>query len=242
MDKVTLIVPTLNELKGMKEVMPLIKPEWYNQLIVLDGQSKDGTIEWAKSQGYSIFIQQGKGMWNAYKELFESGLVEGDIVITFSPDWNSLPEAIPELVKKVREGNDMVIASRYRDSIRSYDDTKLTRLGNIWLTGLVNLFCWCHYTDTLNMYRAYRKDIIQKLSLLEPIPWVYRFLLKVSTLTSWESVMAIRAIKRGLRVAEIGYDELLSISDYQGKRRRQNAFQHGFAILAQIVYEGLFRK
>ncbi|MBM4419945.1 MAG: glycosyltransferase, partial [Chloroflexi bacterium] len=39
--------------------------------------------------------------------------VTGDIVITFSADGNCIPEVIPELIARMREGYDMVIASRY---------------------------------------------------------------------------------------------------------------------------------
>ena len=43
--KVTLIIPTLNELGGMKLIMPRIRMEWVDQIIIVDGGSKDGTIE-----------------------------------------------------------------------------------------------------------------------------------------------------------------------------------------------------
>lgn len=46
--KVTLLIPVLNEIGGMKEIMPKIRREWYDQLIVVDGGSGDGTIEFAK--------------------------------------------------------------------------------------------------------------------------------------------------------------------------------------------------
>ncbi|MEI7999371.1 MAG: glycosyltransferase family 2 protein, partial [Candidatus Omnitrophota bacterium] len=59
--KVTLLIPTLNEIGGMKAIMPLIKKEWYDQLLVVDGQSTDGTIEYCKEQGIPIYIQQKKG-------------------------------------------------------------------------------------------------------------------------------------------------------------------------------------
>ena len=51
--KVTLLVPTLNEIHGMKSIMPRVKPEWCDQILVLDGQSTDGTAEYAKKQGYA---------------------------------------------------------------------------------------------------------------------------------------------------------------------------------------------
>ncbi len=52
--KHTMLVMTLNEIDGMKAVMPRVRPEWLDQIIVVDGGSKDGTIEWAKEQGYEV--------------------------------------------------------------------------------------------------------------------------------------------------------------------------------------------
>ncbi|MCX5680916.1 MAG: glycosyltransferase family 2 protein, partial [Candidatus Omnitrophica bacterium] len=59
--KVTLFIPTLNEAEGMKAIMPRIKKEWYDQILIVDGQSTDGTIEYVKQQGYQLVIQKKKG-------------------------------------------------------------------------------------------------------------------------------------------------------------------------------------
>lgn len=56
--KVTLLIPTLNEIDGMRAIMPLIKKEWCDQIIILDGKSTDGTIEYAKKQGYFVYVQK----------------------------------------------------------------------------------------------------------------------------------------------------------------------------------------
>jgi len=106
--KITLLVPTLNEEEGMKRIMPRIKKEWYDQLLILDGGSTDGTVEYAKEHGYDVYVQKQKGFRHAYTEALP--LIKGDVVLTFSPDGNSIPELIPELVNKMKEGYDMVIA------------------------------------------------------------------------------------------------------------------------------------
>ncbi len=55
---VTLLVPTLNEIDGMKTIMPKIKPEWVDQILVVDGQSTDGTAEYAREQGYDARTEE----------------------------------------------------------------------------------------------------------------------------------------------------------------------------------------
>jgi glycosyltransferase involved in cell wall biosynthesis len=95
--KYTLIIPTLNEIDGVREIMPKIRGEWYDQLIIADGNSTDGTIEYLREKGYPVYLQKKKGMRNAYMEIYD--LIEGDIIMTFSPNGNSLPDLIPQLLR-----------------------------------------------------------------------------------------------------------------------------------------------
>src|SRR3977135_3304286 len=80
----TLLVPVWNEIVGMKEIMPQVRREWVDQILILDGGSTDGTVEWARSQGYEVHVQKQPGMRQAYMEAMP--LVRGDVIITFSPD------------------------------------------------------------------------------------------------------------------------------------------------------------
>ena len=43
--KVSLLAMTLNEINGMKAIMPKIRRDWVDQIIVVDGGSTDGTVE-----------------------------------------------------------------------------------------------------------------------------------------------------------------------------------------------------
>src|SRR6187397_2600191 len=109
--RVTLFVPVLNEIDGMKAILPHVRPEWYDQILIADGGSSDGSVEYAQSLGMETYVQKRRGIRFAYMEAWP--LIRGDIVITFSPDGNCPVEAIPRLIEKMREGYDMVVASRY---------------------------------------------------------------------------------------------------------------------------------
>ena len=231
--KVTLLVPTMNELECVKKVMPLVNRKWVDQILILDGNSQDGTVEWCKEQDYEVYVQKEPGMWNAYREVYNSGLIRGTVVITFSPDGNSLPEAIPELMTMMGEGYDMVIGSRYYNGMKSPDDTKLTHLGNRLFTWMCSWRGNFRYTDALVMLRAYNvKSCVWNLGFLDEPNWLQKKLIGMSNLYGWESSMSIRAARKRLKVAEI-----YELEPKAYRERRQNTLVHGFVIGTQILHE-----
>lgn len=202
--KSTLLVLTLNEVEGMKIIMPQIKKEWCDQIIIVDGGSTDGTIEWALENNYTLLVQKQKGIRFAYFEVLP--MIEGDLVITFSPDGNSPPYAIPALVDKMNEGFDLVIGSRYLKPAKSYDDDFMTAFGNWFFTRTVNFLHGGHYTDAMVILRAFKKSLIYDLDLHKEES--YRLPEKLfRTIISWEPLMSVRAAKCRMNVGELPVDE-----------------------------------
>ena len=129
--KVSLFIPTLNEIEGVKAIMPRVKREWFDEVIIVDGNSTDGTREYLESLGYSVLSQTVPNLMGAWWQGFQAAT--GDVIVLFSPDGNSIPELLPALIKKMREGYDMVTVSRYKDDAKSEDDDLLSKLGNGFL-------------------------------------------------------------------------------------------------------------
>jgi len=233
--KTTLLILTLNEIDGMKAVMPKIKREWCDQIIVLDGGSTDGTIEYARDQGYFVYIQKQPGFRHAYCEVLP--YIEGDVIITFSPDGNSIPELIPDLINKMAEGYDMVIASRYLGPAKSYDDDWITAFGNWLFTKTINLLHGGCYTDAMVIFRAYKKKIIYDLELDRDEGYALAEKL-FRTKISWEPLLSVRAAKRKLRIAEIPGDEPPRI----GGERKLQILRWGAAYYFQFIRERFVNK
>jgi glycosyltransferase involved in cell wall biosynthesis len=231
--KITLLIMTLNEIDGMKAIMPLVNSEWCDQIIVVDGGSTDGTIEWARDQGYKVYVQKQHGFRHAYTEVMP--LVSGDVIITFSPDGNSIPELIPDLIAKMSEGYDMVIVSRYLESAKSEDDDVVTGFGNWLFTRTVNVLHGGNYTDAMVIYRAYRRQIVFDLELEKEEG--YRLAEKLfHTHISWEPLLSVRAAKRKLKVAEIPGDEPPRI----GGKKKLKILKWGAAYYFQFIREIFF--
>jgi glycosyltransferase involved in cell wall biosynthesis len=227
MATVTLLIPTLNEVIGMREIMPRIQRDWVDQILILDGGSTDGTIEYARDHGYELHIQTQPGIRQAYMEVLPK--IRGEILLTFSPDGNSIPELIPPLIAKMNEGFDMVIVSRYLRGAKSDDDDRLTGFGNWLFTRTVNLLHGGHYTDVMVIYRAYRTRLVAELELNED-RW-YRTPEKLfRTRISWEPMLSARASRRKLKLAEIPGDEPPRI----GGERKLQVWKWGAAYYFQF--------
>jgi len=231
--KVTLLIPTLNEIEGMKQIMPRIKREWVDQIIILDGNSTDGTVEYAKNQGCDVVTQRRKGLRQGYMEVMKH--IVGDIVITFSPDGNSVPELIPPLIEKMKKGYNMVIVSRYAKGAKSYDDDAITAFGNWMFTFLINFLFGARYTDAMVMFRAWRKEIIYNLEINKEVKFPFWEDI-VGVWVSWEPQLSIRCAKRKLRCAEIPGDEPKRIYG----ERKMRPFITGSAVLFQVIQELFF--
>ncbi|MEK6627797.1 MAG: glycosyltransferase family 2 protein [Bdellovibrionota bacterium] len=214
----TLVVPTLNEITAIQVIMPQIKKEWVDQILIVDGGSNDGTLEYFKTHGYEVHSQSKRGFGEAMKQGML--MAKGDIIIEFTPDGNSLPESIPQLIQKVHEGYDLVVASRYKDSAKSLDDDWLTGFGNWMFTKIVNFLFKAQITDILVGYRAYRKDIALKLNLDAPG-------------LSWPCQTTLRFQWQGYKVTEIGADEPPRI----GGERKMRPFKTGIEIVKTILRE-----
>jgi glycosyltransferase involved in cell wall biosynthesis len=219
----------------MKAIMPQIDPEWVDQIIITDGGSKDGTVEWAREQGYQVHIQSRPGFRYCYFEILD--MIEGDVVLTFSPDGNSIPELIPELIEKMKEGHDMVIASRYKDDAKSEDDDMITGFGNWLFTKTVNVLHGGKYTDAMVIFRAYRTQIIYDLDLNKDSSYSIPETLFRCKL-SWEPLLSVRAAKRKLKVTEIPGDEPPRI----GGERKLLILQWGAGYYFQFLWEKFFWK
>lgn len=203
-EKTTLLVLTLNEIEGVRVIMPQISREWFDQIIIADGGSTDGTIEWAQANGYEIYIQKKKGIRHAYLEVLPH--IKGEVVLCFSPDGNCPTALIPSLLDKMREGYDLVIGSRYLGAAESEDDDIVTGFGNWLFTKTVNVLHGASYTDAMVIFRAFKKSLVYELDLDREESYLLPERL-FGTVISWEPLMSVRAAKARKKITEIAVGE-----------------------------------
>ncbi len=157
---VTLLLPVLNEIQGLKATLPFIERQWVDEILVVDGGSTDGSVEFAHEQGVRVIEQRRPGLeWAVYDAIRE---LDTDYVIEFSPDGNCPVEVLPDLVERIGQGYDLVVVSRYLPPAKSEDDTWLTAFGNWMFSRMVRYLGRFPITDALTIYRGFRRDIVFK--------------------------------------------------------------------------------
>lgn len=221
--KVTLIACTLNEIETVPKTLPLIDRSCVDEIIVVDGGSTDGTIEWCRANGYTVHSQASRGYGAGIRDAV--AIAQGDIIIEYPPDGSSKPEYLRPLIQKITgEGYDFVVASRYKDGAKSEDDDALTGVGNWGFTTATNILFGTRYTDVLVGYRAYRKALFYTLGL-------------DANGLSWPLQESIRFARAGHKVTEIGADEPKRV----GGERKMRPFKTGMEIL-KIMMRELFKR
>ena len=202
--KITLFIPTLNERLSMEQIMPKVDTSLFCQILVSDGNSKDGTADYARSLGYDVHLQRQKGIRFAYIEAWPK--ITGDYVITFSPDGNCPPEDLPKLIQKVKEGFDMVVASRYLPPAKSDDDGLITGFGNWLFTRTVNLLHGGAYTDAMTIFRIYRTSLFAELGLDREEAYALPEKLYFTKM-GIEPLLSVRAARAKCKISEIPSNE-----------------------------------
>jgi glycosyltransferase involved in cell wall biosynthesis len=216
----TLLLPTLDEIEAVRVIVPQLRKEWVDEILVIDGGSTDGTVDYLRAAGLTVHMQTVRGYGEGLLEGIQ--LAKGDVIIEFNPDGNCIPADIPRIIAKLNEGYDLVIGSRYRDGARSDDDDFVTALGNWMFTRIVNLLFGTRYTDALVGFRAYRRELALRLKL-------------DATGLSWPCQTSTRFARAGLRVTEIPAHEPARI----GGKRKMMPLRTGWQITMLILRDFL---
>ena len=215
---IALLLPTLNEIDGIKAIVPYIDRALVDDIIVIDGGSKDGTVEYAMTTGLTVVTQLRPGLQHAIFDVARS--LPHDYVIEFSPDGNCKADQLSELVAKIREGHDHVVVSRYLEHAVSEDDDQVTAFGNWMFSRLMRPLASFPITDALNIYRGYRRDI-----LLDPD---FEFYMRGPVL---EPLITGICALRGRSAVEIPGDEPVRI----GGETKRSITYNGSMILLMIL-------
>lgn len=216
MNKISIIVITLNEVHSIADVLNEIPSSVADEVLVVDGYSTDGTVELVKKMGYPVIFQEGVG----YGAAFSTGVKysRGDVLVLMDSDGSHNPKDIPLLLEKISTGYDVALGSRYLIGSRSYDDTLIRYIGNKLFTFLTNRIHRMNISDSLYMFVAAKRKVFDSIELKsKDFGYCVEF--------------PIKAYKAGFKFAEVPSSERKRIAG----KSRVNAFWDGLKILKVIL-------
>jgi Glycosyl transferase family 2 len=222
--QVSVVVPAMNEEQNIGHVLALL-PEGLHEVILVDGNSKDKTIDVARAAYPSIKVlsQTGRGKGDAFRTAFAA--VTGNLVVMLDADGSADPAEIPSFVEALEAGADFAKGSRYLKGGGSADITLLRRLGNTCLSGSANLLHGTHFTDLCYGYNAFWTRCLPFISLDVPGFEV-------------ETLINLRIAGAGMKITEVPSYELERIHG----ESNLNTFRDGFRVLGTILREARQRR
>lgn len=166
--RVSIIIPTMNEEASIGEVIDTIHEAMKDfkgnyEIVVVDTESKDKTVEIAISKGARVIDEPRRGYGRAYKTGFENA--KGEILATLDADCTYPAEDIPGLVKTLEDENlDFITTDRLSKMDKGVMSAK-HRLGNWILKVTTNLLFRMRIKDSQSGMWVFRKSIIEKIQL-----------------------------------------------------------------------------
>jgi glycosyltransferase involved in cell wall biosynthesis len=190
---VVLIVPARNEAGSIGAVLAEVPPDLVDQVLVVSGDSSDGTAEIAEVCGAKALAQDRPGYGAACAAGVRAALAEGaEYLVFLDGDYSDPPADLSRVLAPLVAGRvDLVLGvrsfARHPNALPAH-----ARLGNRFVLTLLTLALGRRIRD-LPSFKAVRADRIVELEMRE---MTY----------GWTVEMIVKAVRAGLRIGEVEVD------------------------------------
>jgi len=209
---IDVIIPAYNEEESIGKVVTDIPKGLVRDILVCNNASTDRTKAVATEAGAIVLDQAMKGYGNACLKGIEyiknKPLEEQpDIVIFLDGDYSDHPEEMPNLVKPILEGQDMVIGSRALGNMESGAMMPQQIFGNWLATSLIKFFYNYSFTD-LGPFRSIKWEKLVEIDMQDRD-------------FGWTVEMQVKAAKYKLKCIEVPvtYRRRIGVSKVSGTIR-----------------------
>ena len=214
MKNLVVMLPTLDEEYGLREILPLIpkgelkQMDWQTEVWIIDGGSKDLSIEIAEEYDCKIIKQAGYGKGAAMRTGFNKFIESNkDALVVLDADGTYDPAEIPTFVRNLAI-NDVIIGDRLHGTIEPGAMTRMNYFGNHMLTWIASGLYGISSNDLCTGYWGFTKSAISRMKLNS-----MRFEIEAEMYASCvKEGIAIKAIPVNYR-ARIGEAKLGSLVD-----------------------------
>lgn len=221
---IKLVIPARNEEQAIGKVVTGVI-DHVDQIIVADNGSTDATAANATDAGAKVVFVEEPGYGRACLAAIKAA-GEYDILVFMDGDASDDPADLKALLKPILDDEaDMVIGSRILGKCDPGSLTPQQRFGNTLACWLMHIIWKYRFTD-LGPFRAIRRTSYDRLNMQAPT-------------FGWTVEMQVRALKHGLRCAEIPvhYRKRIGVSKISGTVK--GVILAGWYILGTIGLEAI---
>ena len=217
--EVSVVIPCLNEANSVaicvdKAIAAFAAGELRGEVVVADNGSTDGSIEIAEAHGARVVRVPLRG----YGAALQAGIgaARGRYVVMGDADDSYDFTAVPQFVRKLREGYDLVMGNRFRGGIKPGAMPWLHKyFGNPGLTAVLNLFFRAGIGDSYCGMRGFSREMYDRLDVR-------------STGMEFAPELIIKASQLGARISEI---PIYLWPDKRGRPPHLRSFRDGWRTL-----------
>lgn len=222
---VSVVIPARHEQDTIGPVLDALNatiakmPRYHFEILVVVDSTEDLTVKVAQAKGAKILVNDKlKGKGNAL--YFGFHRVEGEVIVTFDSDGSHNPADLPRFIEALEKGAGLVIGSRVMGGSTDHDVIRL--FANALFTVMVSILFRMTLMDTLNGYKAFRRDVVMGYK-----PKTKGFDVEIE--------IVAKAVRKGYDIVEIPSHE----SRRAGGRMKSHALRDGFHLLRACLREGL---
>jgi glycosyltransferase involved in cell wall biosynthesis len=227
--EISVVIPCYNEVSTIEDILDAVRASEIRdkEIVVVDDASTDGTRErLRKHEGEPglrvIFHERNQGKGAALRTGFRAAT--GDVVIVQDADLEYDPKEYPKLLAPIRAGKaDVVYGSRFAGGESHRVLYFWHYAANKLLTLFSNMFTNLNLTDMETCYKAFRREVIQKIDLRED-----RF--------GFEPEVTAKVARMGCRIYEVG----ISYSGRTYAEGKKIGWRDGLRALWCVVRYNLF--
>lgn len=221
---ISIVIPTLNEEDTVGEIIEGCKP-YGDEILVVDGHSRDKTREVAENLGVKVILDNGKGKGEALRHVVN--FVNGSIIVFIDADGSHDPNDIPRLVEPIiNDTADHVSGSRLiggSSELHGGFDECFRLMGSSFITACINWRFNVRLSESQNGFRAIKTDVIKQLGLVEDI-------------TTIEQEMIMKTLKKGFRMAEVPTHEHERKKGYSKISLKKVWFRYVYTLVKYLFF------